>query len=111
MCIRDSSYIERLEPGSGHGSFLVSMRYPDYIPFIEQAENRDLRRQMQFKFWNRAAAENTPLLAEAVSIREEIAGLLGYDTWARYAMEVKMADPEAVEDCLLYTSPSPRDRT
>jgi len=96
------SYIERLEPGSGHGSFLVSMRYPDYIPFIEQAENRDLRRQMQFKFWNRAAAENTPLLAEAVSIREEIAGLLGYDTWARYAMEVKMADPEAVED--LYAS-------
>ena len=96
------AYIDRLDPGESEGTFRVSMNYPDYIPFVEEAENRDLRRQMQFKFWNRAAEENTPLLAEAVSIREEIAELLGYDTWARYAMEVKMADPEAVDE--LYAS-------
>ncbi|MEA3510994.1 MAG: M3 family metallopeptidase [Actinomycetota bacterium] len=96
------SYIDRLESGDSEGTFRVSMNYPDYIPFVEEAENRDLRRQMQYKFWNRAAEENTPLLGEAVDIREEIAGLLGYDTWARYAMEVKMADPEAVDE--LYAS-------
>jgi thimet oligopeptidase len=96
------SYVERLEPGTSEATFRVSMQYPDYIPFIEEAENRDLRRQMQFKFWNRAAEENTPLLAEAVALREEIADLLGYDTWARCAMEVKMADPEAVDE--LYAS-------
>lgn len=96
------SYVERLESGTSEATFRVSMQYPDYIPFIEEAENRDLRRQMQFKFWNRAAEENTPLLVEAVALREEIADLLGYDTWARCAMEVKMADPEAVDD--LYDS-------
>ncbi len=96
------SYVERLERGTSEATFRVSMQYPDYIPFIEEAENRDLRRQMQFKFWNRAAEENTPLLAEAVALREEIADLLGYDTWARCAMEVKMADPEAVDE--LYDS-------
>ncbi len=96
------SYIEGLQPGATEGTFRVSMSYPDYIPFIEQAENRELRRRMQFKFWNRAADENMPLLAEAVAIREEIAALLGYDTWARYSMEIKMAEPEAVED--LYES-------
>jgi len=96
------AYIDRLEPGDSEGTFRVSMNYPDYIPFVEEAENRDLRRQMQYKFWNRAGEENTPLLGEAVSLREEIAGLLGYDTWARYAMEVKMADPEAVDE--LYAS-------
>ncbi len=96
------AYVERLEPGASDATFRVSMNYPDYIPFIEEAENRDLRREMQFKFWNRSAEENTPLLAEAVSIREEIADLLGYDTWARYSMEVKMADPEAVDE--LYAS-------
>jgi thimet oligopeptidase len=96
------AYIDRLDPGESEGTFRVSMNYPDYIPFVEEAENRDLRRQMQYKFWNRAAEENTPLLGEAVSVREEIAGLLGYDTWARYAMEVKMADPEAVDE--LYAS-------
>ena len=96
------TYVERLEPGTAEGTYRVSMSYPDYIPFVEEAENRELRRQMQFKFWNRAAEENTPLLAEAITLREEIAGLLGYDTWARYAMEVKMADPEAVDE--LYAS-------
>ncbi|MGB9358367.1 MAG: M3 family metallopeptidase [Acidimicrobiia bacterium] len=96
------AYIERLAPGESEGTYRVSMAYPDYIPFIEEAERRDLRRQMQFKFWNRAAAANTPLLAEAVAIRTEIASLLGYRTWAEYAMEVKMANPDAVE--ALYAS-------
>lgn len=96
------TYVERLEPGESEATFRVSLSYPDYMPFVEEAENRDLRRRMQFKFWNRAAEENTPLLAEAISLREEISNLLGYDTWARYAMEVKMADPEAVDE--LYAS-------
>ncbi len=96
------AYIDRLDAGESEGTFRVSMSYPDYMPFVEEAENRDLRRQMQFKFWNRAAEENTPLLAEAIAVREEVAGLLGFDTWARYAMEVKMANPEAVDD--LYAS-------
>ena len=61
------TYIERLEPGETEGTYRVSMDYPDYIPFIEEAQNRDLRRQMQFKFWNRAAEANTPLMAEAVA--------------------------------------------
>lgn len=91
------AYIERLEPGDAEGTFRVSMEYPDYIPFIEEASNRDLRRQMQFKFWNRAAEANTPLLQEAVAVRNEMAFLLGYDTWAAYAMEVKMADPAGVD--------------
>jgi len=96
------TYIERLKPGETEGTYRVSMDYPDYIPFIEEAQNRDLRRQMQFKFWNRAAEANTPLMAEAVALRNEIAFLLGYETWAEYAMEVKMADPDAVD--ALYAS-------
>ena len=95
-------YIERLEPGEAEGTYRVSMEYPDYIPFIEEAQNRELRRQMQLKFWNRAAEANTPLMKEAVAVRTEIAFLLGYDTWAEYAMEVKMADPDGVD--ALYES-------
>ena len=96
------AYIERLEPGDSEGTYRVSMDYPDYIPFIEEAQNRELRRQMQFKFWNRAAEVNMPLMEEAVAVRNEIAFLLGYDTWAEYALEVKMADPDGVD--ALYAS-------
>ncbi len=91
------AYIERLAPGASEGTHRVSMAYPDYIPFMEEGDRRDLRQALEYKFWNRAAEDNLPLLAEASRLRREIATLLGYDTWADYAMEVKMADPEAVD--------------
>jgi thimet oligopeptidase len=91
-------YVARLKPAHD-GRYRVSMEYPDYIPFIQMAEDRDLRRQMQFKFWNRAALKNKPLLEEAVEIRRNIAELLEEPTWAHHAMEVKMAGaPERVEE-------------
>jgi Zn-dependent oligopeptidase len=96
------TYVERLAPGADEGTYRVSMAYPDYLPFIQEADNRDLRRGMQYKFWNRATEDNTPLLEEAVALRSEIAALLGYATWAEYAMEIKMADPDAVD--ALYAS-------
>jgi len=92
-------YVSRLAAGSKPGTYRISMAYPDYIPFMEQGHNRDLRRRLQHKFWNQAADANRPLLAQAVALRQEIAALLGYPTWAHYAMETKMAAaPENVED-------------
>ncbi|MGD2051278.1 MAG: M3 family metallopeptidase [Acidimicrobiia bacterium] len=91
-------YVRRLRPGSEEGTFLVTMAYPDYMPFMQQARRRDLRRQLQFKFWNRAVEQNRPLLAEAVEVRQRIAALFGVPTWAHRSMEVKMAKtPETVE--------------
>ncbi len=91
-------YMRRLGPGSGEGTRRVTMDYPDYMPFMQQARRRDLRQGLQFKFWNRAVDQNRPLLAEAVEIRGRIAALFGDPTWAHHAMEVKMAkNPETVE--------------
>ncbi len=92
-----TEYIEGLDEGTTPGTRRVGMAYPDYIPFIEQADRRDLRKALQFKFWNRAADQNTPLLAEAIELRRQIAALFGLDTWAHHSMELKMAKtPEAV---------------
>ncbi len=93
-----ADYIARLSPGANEGTYRITMAYPEYIPFIEQGRNRDLRRRLQFKFWNQAASANKPLLEQAVAVRREIAELLGYPTWAHYAMETKMAaNPDNVE--------------
>ena len=90
-------YVARLEDGDEPGTKKVTMAYPDYRPFMEQSNRRDLRQALQFKFWNRAVTDNRPLLEEAVRIRDEIAEVLGYATWAHYAIEVKMAKtPDAV---------------
>lgn len=91
------SYIDGLKT-TEDGRYRVSMDYPDYLPFMQQATDRQARRQLQHKFWNRAVDANRPLLEEAVAIRLAIARLLGYPTWAHYVMEVKMAaDPANVD--------------
>ena len=92
-------YIERLSPGSSDGTFRVSLDYPDYMPFMDEAEDRDLRRRLQFKFYNKAAEINRPILEEAVRLRHRIAAIFGEPSWAHYAMEEKMAkEPKAVEE-------------
>ena len=93
-----ADYIGRLAEGETPGTRRVSLDYPEYLPFMEEARRRDLRAALQHKFYNVAAAENSPILEEAVSIRRRIADLLGYATWADYAMEIKMADPGTVDD-------------
>lgn len=90
--------IARLDAGTEPGTFRVSLDYPDYYPFMDYAEDRELRRAMQFKFYNKAVAENRPLLEEALRLRHRIAEIFGMPSWAHYAMELKMAkNPEAVE--------------
>ncbi len=90
-------YIERLDRGTD-GSLQISMAYPHVIPFMEQAERRDLREALAFKFNSRAVDANRPVLQEAVEARERIAQLFGLDSWAHYQMEEKMAKhPAAVE--------------
>ncbi|MDH3259492.1 MAG: Zn-dependent oligopeptidase [Acidimicrobiia bacterium] len=90
-------FVDRLEAGND-GTLRVSMAYPHVIPFMEQAQRRDLREALSFKFSSRAVETNRPVLEEAVGVRERIAKLFGLNSWAHYQMEEKMAKrPEAVE--------------
>jgi thimet oligopeptidase len=95
----DEAYIARLRPGSRAGTYRVSLDYPEVFPFLDQAERRELREQIEFKMLNRARAENVPLLEEILRIRRRVAELLGYESWAAFALEVKMAaKPARVSD-------------
>ena len=90
------AYVSRLASGSSEDTYRVTVSYPDYVPLMEQCTNRELRQKMQFKFMNRAADANLPLLNQAVKVRWEIARLLGYETFVDFALEPKMADPETL---------------
>jgi len=88
----------RFAAGKEPGTYHVSLDYPDYYPFMDQVHDRELRRALQFKFFNKAVAANRPLLAEAIQLRQRIAEIFGTASWAHYAMELKMAkEPAAVE--------------
>jgi thimet oligopeptidase len=100
-----TSFIESLSEGTAPGTVRVSLDYPEYQPFMQQAANRESRRALQYRFYNQAVAVNRPLLEEAIGVRSNIADLLGFDTWADHQMELKMADLERVE--ALYDSVVP----
>ena len=57
---------------------------------FKYAQNPETRRRMSLSYDARLAI-NVPLLDKALQLRREIAALLGYDTWADYVTEERMA--------------------
>jgi thimet oligopeptidase len=86
-------YVEGLRTADEDGArrYRVSLDYPDFFPFMDHAESEDLRRELQVKFFRQGGAENVAILEEAIGIRDELAGLLGYDSWVAYVTEERMA--------------------
>ena len=83
------------------GKYKIGLSYPDIGPFFKNAKSSDARKQLLFKYSNRASETNKQVLVDMILKRTEIANLLGYDTYAEYALVTKMAKtPETVWDFL-----------
>jgi thimet oligopeptidase len=91
------AYIERLrsEERDGQNYYRVSLDYPELHPFLDNAESEELRKEMLIKSYRRGGAENVGFLEEAIGVRDELATLLGYDSWAAYVLELRMAKAPA----------------
>ena len=64
---------------------------PHYIMVMDNAKSEAVRRKVMETHYNLAKAENLPLMTEIVQLRKTIAGKLGYQSWADYQIEPKMA--------------------
>lgn len=73
------------------GKVTITTDTPDYTPFMTYAKNRKLALELYSKFVNRGGVENARLLEKLLEMRSEKAKLLGYETWADYAIEPRMA--------------------
>lgn len=82
-------YIARLKRTPA-GGYLVTLDYPDYNPFMENAENEAARRRLCSLFYNRCAGANTKLLRRALRLRKRLASLLGYANYAEYVLKDRM---------------------
>jgi thimet oligopeptidase len=85
------------------GNVVVTTDYPDLFPFIRYARDRRAARALYAELDSRAAAANVPLLERLLALRERKARLLGYDTWADYAIEPRMAGSAAAVRAFLAT--------
>ncbi len=71
--------------------FVVTMAYPDVNAVMENCKIRESRKLVWKAFNNRAVNENSPILKEAVTLRNEKAKLFGFETWAEYRLQDRMA--------------------
>jgi len=79
-------------------------------PFLTYADNRALREKVWREFVNRGdngdEQDNNAIIAETLKLRAERSSLLGYPTYAHWAIERQMAKtPEAAMDLMMKVWP------
>ena len=82
-------YIEERTQDSG--LIKVTLKYPDIIPLMEYANNRDLRKQMMTLFKSRCITENIPIADKVFKLRSKMATILGYTNYSDYKLVKSMA--------------------
>ena len=89
--------------------WLFTLEYPSYAPVMNYADDRTFRQEMYTAYNTRASEQgpnagkwdNGPLMTQILSLRQELATLLGYANYAEYSLVEKMADtPEEVMEFL-----------
>ncbi|SMD41504.1 peptidyl-dipeptidase Dcp [Aquiflexum balticum DSM 16537] len=87
------------------GKWLFTLQNPSVMPFLQYADNRELRRQIWEAYQIRGNQgndkDNKEILLEIANLRREKANLLGFKTHADYVLEETMAkNPENVYNLL-----------
>lgn len=80
--------------------WLLNLEQPSFLGVITYAEDRDLRKELYEAYVTRASDlgpsagkfDNTQLMNEILSLRAELAKLLGYANYAEVSLATKMAD-------------------
>jgi peptidyl-dipeptidase Dcp len=83
------------------GKWLFTVHWPSIYPFLDYADNRELREEIFKAYIMRGnhgdEYDNKAILSEILTLRAEKAKLLGYDTYADFILDERMAKtPEAV---------------
>jgi peptidyl-dipeptidase Dcp len=83
------------------GKWLFTLDGPSIWPFLESAENRELRKRILTGYLERCnqggETDTNAIVAKVAALRVEKAQLLGYKTWADFVLEENMAkDPKGV---------------
>lgn len=93
----------------GKEGWLFTLDIPSYLPVMMYADNRALRAELYEAFTTRASDQgpnaskwdNSAIMSELLTLRRELAQLLGFANYAELSLATKMADkPEQVVNFL-----------
>lgn len=77
------------------GKWVFTLSKPSWVPFLQYADNRDLREKLYKAMYNRGdndnANNNKGIINKIVNLRLEKANLLGYKSHADFVLEETMA--------------------
>ena len=80
------------------GKWIFTLHNPSVMPFLQYADNRELRKQIFEAYINRGnnnnENDNKEVVKKLVTARLEKAKLMGYKDYAAYVLEVNMAKDE-----------------
>ena len=88
----------------GLEGWAFTLDYPSYSPFLQYSSNRDLRKEIWMAYNTRAIGgefDNTEIVKKIVDLRIKIANILGYETYADYALEERMAKNKETVDAFI----------
>ena len=79
--------------------WLLTLDMPSYLPVMTYCDNRDLRFELYQAYNTRASDQgpnagkwdNTEIIKQILALRDELAQLLGFDTYADKSLATKMA--------------------
>ena len=97
---------EQAKADGMEGKWVFTLSKPSLIPFLQFADNRDLREKMYTAYYNRGdnnnEYDNKKLIKEMVNLRLKKAQLFGFDNYADYVLDVNMAkDSKTVDKFLI----------
>ena len=85
-------FLEQADVKNADGTYSVMANITThYITVMDNAKNEQTRLKMQTARDSLAKDVNIPLLEQILVVRDDIARKLGYDSWADYVIEIKMA--------------------
>jgi peptidyl-dipeptidase Dcp len=75
--------------------WIFDLNMPSYLPFMKYADNRELRKEMFLAYGSKSFKgnefDNQENVKKIAALRLEMVQLLGYDNYANYALERRMA--------------------
>lgn len=81
------------------GTYKIDLTYPSYIPFMKFSNSESARKKLYTLYNNRAATKNPEVLIKVLILRQQMAELLGFKTYAEYRTGDRMAKtPQNVWD-------------
>ena len=83
----------------GLEGWVFTLQAPSYIPFMMYAQNRELRQELYMAYNTKCTHENSAnnfeIVKQLVNLRLQLVQLLGYQTYADYKLERRMAENAA----------------